>query len=79
MYEDLSYSDNLEEYIMLRLRLTDGFSLSEFKEKFGYDILEKNDKIKLMKNNNLINIDNDRLYLTEKGINVCDSIILQLI
>lgn len=39
--ESLSEKDFSEEYIMLRLRLKNGLSLSEYKNKFGHDIEKK--------------------------------------
>ena len=39
--ESLSEKDFSEEYIMLRLRLKNGLSMSEYKNKFGHDIDKK--------------------------------------
>jgi oxygen-independent coproporphyrinogen-3 oxidase len=70
----------IEEYLMLNLRLEDGFLLDDFNKKTGLDFkkafavpLEKLHKM------GLIYIDDYRFSLTDEGILLLDSVILTLI
>ena len=68
------------EKIMMGLRLAEGVSISELKEKFGYDILnEKEKSLTDYSNAELIKIENDRIVISEKGLYISDSIIIGLI
>ncbi len=76
----VTLTDLYQEFIMLRLRLAMGFSLTEFNNIFGYDFYLKNKNtvdqlIKL----ELAQIKNGRFSLTDRGFDVCDSIILKFI
>lgn len=78
--EKLCQTDRYEEFIMLRLRMKDGIDLNEFKCLFNYDLLStKHQNIDFLINNGLINVGSDRITLTEKGFDLCDSVILKLI
>ncbi|MBN1153513.1 radical SAM family heme chaperone HemW [candidate division KSB1 bacterium] len=69
--ETLSQEQQHIEYTMLGLRKTSGFSLSDFKRKFGYDFLDryKETLIFLQQNENpYITVENDRVHLTEEGL-----------
>lgn len=79
-FQKLNAKDKYEEYIMLRLRLIDGFNLTEFENIFEYDFCvakqsEINDLISL----DLVKICNGRFMLSDRGLDVCDAIILKLI
>ena len=72
-------SGGKEEYIMLNLRLKSGISPTEFERKFGrplnnsfLDICRKLEKAELLKIA-------DRIYLTNKGMLVSNSIITKLL
>ena len=72
--------DKLEEYIMLGLRLKDGIDLNFLKNEFNYDLLSlKKDNINKLLNLKLIEINNDRLFATDGGFYVLNSIIIELI
>lgn len=78
--EKQTINDKIEEYIMLGLRLKNGIDVSYLKEKFDYDILkEKSLTIEKLKKLNLIEIKNNRLYATDLGFYVLNTIILELI
>ena len=79
-FQKLTDQDIYEEYIMLRLRLIDGFDLCEFKSIFGYDFyLAKQSIINELMSMNLVKIRNGRFMLSDKGLDVCDSIVIKLI
>ena len=68
------------EYVMLALRLKNGFSLSNYKKLFSEDFIQgREDKIAHFKKAGYLTIDNDRLSLTEKGFYVSNSIIVELL
>lgn len=71
-------SGSAEEYIMLRLRISEGISLSELK---GYGISLTADflkKCELFTKNGLINMENNRITLTDKGMLLSNTIIIAL-
>ena len=63
----LSDSDKLSEKMILGLRMTDGINIVKVKQEFGVDPLQKFDLESLFKYN-LIEIKDNNLKLTEKGI-----------
>lgn len=71
----LSVKEQMEEYMFLGLRMTEGVSRNSFMEKFGYDmdkiygnVISKYNKI------GMIDVRGDRVFLTEKGIDVSNVI-----
>ncbi len=73
--EKISLQEEIEEIIMLSLRLKKGLNLVKFKEKY-YDLIETNKNLidKYLKLN-LIKIEKNNLSLTEKGILIANKII----
>lgn len=70
----------IEEYLMLNLRLEDGFSLSDFKKRTGKDFTkEYADKIEKLHKYGLIYIDDHRFAVTDEGMLLLDFVILTLI
>ena len=68
------------EYVMLGIRLREGISLSEYKEKFGCDFLfGREDAISNMIQGGYAAIDGDRLYLTERGFYISSYLLTELI
>ena len=80
IYEEKgSLDDNLSEFVMLGLRTARGISLSEFKARFGEDFLASRQReVDGLIKNGLAEIFDDRLYLTEQGMFVSNSIICEL-
>lgn len=70
-----------QEYIMLRLRLKKGLNLNELKNKYNdASIINKiMEKSEFLKEQGLIEINNDVLNLTQKGFLLSNSIISELI
>ncbi len=69
-----------DEYVMMRLRLSEGISLSEFKRKFGFDFTDGRDKIlSELENHGLLTLNGDRLALTEHGFYVSNSILTEIL
>ncbi len=73
-------NDAIYEYIMLRLRLSDGIVLSEFKKKFGFDFLDgRKDKITKFVKLGLATLTDDAFSLTEKGFFLSNAILVELL
>ena len=68
------------EYVMLHLRMADGFSLSEYKALFGIDFCIGREKIiEKLAGLELLEQNADILSLTEKGFYVSNAILTELI
>ncbi len=71
---------NEEEYIMLALRLNEGLDGKKFREKYGRDLDESVFlKAKKYEKNGLLKIEGDRIYLTDEGFLLSNSIISDLL
>ena len=69
-----------EEAIMMGLRLTEGLSCTELRERFGYDILsEKADAIRSLTDSGYLLLENDRLKLAPKALFISDEVIVRVI
>ena len=78
--ETLDCEEKAYEYVMLRLRLKEGFSLVEYKNLFGKDFLAtRYSEIQELCKNGYVIIDNDRISLTEKGFYVSNIILSDLL
>ena len=78
--EMLSKSDEEEYYIMLNLRLQDGFSLKEFEKNFGVNFLTKYAKsINKLTSSGLIHLKDDRIMTTDEGLILLDRVLLEFI
>lgn len=74
------YGGNEEEFIMLSLRLKNGLSFAEFKNKFGKDISQKLiDKAKMYAKSGFMSVDSEKICFTPKGFLVSNTIISDLI
>ena len=68
------------EYVMLKLRLSDGFLLSDYIERFGVSFLsDKEDMIHRFTEKGLLRVDNGRLALTERGFYLSNSILVEFL
>lgn len=69
-----------EEYIMLRLRLTDGIDLNEYEKVFGSDAVKdfKKDIEKYVRNN-FMKINDNKVFFTPNGMLVSNTILADLL
>ena len=79
--EDLVDRDSYEtEFIMMHLRLCDGLSLSEYARTFGRPFLDgRETAIEKYRSLGYLDIRDGRVFLTEKGFYISNSIISELI
>lgn len=73
--EKLNLHSQMEEYMFLGLRLIDGVSVTSFKTMFGGDMLDVAEyqlHTTKMLNEKLLILDEDRLRLSSKGIDVAN-------
>lgn len=78
--EERSVSDRMEEHIMLETRMVRGLNLSRWRQVFGEDFLEKRRRaIRKLENYGLIEIENGFLRLTAMGLELQDSVVLELL
>ncbi|MEA5095483.1 MAG: radical SAM family heme chaperone HemW [Sedimentibacter saalensis] len=69
--EEMNKEELMFEYIMLRLRLTEGLDANEFKRKFNVDFNEKYKvQIKYLTDNKLIENNESILRLTQRGMDI---------
>ena len=71
----LSQKDQIEEFMFLGLRMTDGISRKEFAKQFGVD-LEKvyGDILKAQANSGLLLLDGNMVKLTKKGVDLSNAV-----
>lgn len=71
----LSKNEEMEEFMFLGLRLMDGVGKAEFQKQFHCDMKEVyKDVIEKQKKAGLISENEERVYLTEKGIDLSNSV-----
>ncbi|WBB29017.1 radical SAM family heme chaperone HemW [Parvimonas micra] len=62
------------EYIIMNIRLKEGFLISDYNRLFESDFLEENKKaVKIGLENNVVEIKDDRIYFTKRGFDIMDS------
>ena len=68
------------EYVMLHLRLAEGFDLSEYRELFGRNFRQgREESLSMMEKNGLLTMESDRISLTESGFYVSNNILTELL
>ena len=68
------------EYVMLKLRLSDGFLLSEYEDLFGKSFLSGREEIvDRLGKEGLLEIENGALRLTERGFYLSNSILVEFL
>lgn len=76
----LSVEDEMYEYAMLHLRTVRGFSLSQYCERFGVDFIQGRrevlDTLRAMK---YLDVQDGRLFLTDKGLYVSNRILTEIL
>lgn len=69
-----------EETLMLGFRMNKGISITEYDKKFRCDFFKRfNKAIVKLKAQNLIEIKDERIYLTQNGLDLCDSVVLEFL
>ena len=78
--ETITERDNAYEYAMMNLRLANGFSLAEYKKRFGFDFKDgKNALISKLITGGYIGEKDGKIFLTEKGFYVSNTILSELL
>ena len=78
--ESIDMESKAYEYVMLSLRLSEGFSTEEYKKLFGFDFLSsRKDVISKFISSGHMKHENNRIYLTEKGFYISNAILTELI
>ncbi len=71
VHERMNYEDLMFEYIMLRLRLSEGVDIHEFNSRFSTDFIKiYQEQISHLGKNNLIELSDGHIKLTEKGMDI---------
>ncbi len=79
-YHQLSREEEIEETLMLGLRLIDGISLEGFSERYGIELEEVYQReLKQLLKNRLIKVEAGRLSLTEQGILLANQVLAEFI
>ena len=67
--------DKQKEFMLLGLRMIDGVSIKEFKNKFAQNpIYLFREELNKLVNNNLLKIDEDKIKLTNKGLDLANQV-----
>ncbi|KXB64413.1 putative oxygen-independent coproporphyrinogen III oxidase [Parvimonas sp. KA00067] len=81
----IDFSENLDmatkkfEYIIMNMRLKEGFLISDYNKLFNVSFLEDNKKV--VENaikNDVVEIKEDRIYFTKKGFDIMDSFFVDI-
>ena len=76
--EKLSTEERMEEFMFLGLRMMKGISQEKFSVEFGVNIEEVyGEQIEKLKKLELLEENGDRIYLTEKGIDISNSVFVE--
>lgn len=71
--EEQNEESKLREYMILQLRLLDGVSVEKVNEKFHVDVMcHFENQIKKMQDLGLLKVENGRIFLTEKGLDLAN-------
>lgn len=75
-----SAKDNMEEFMFLGLRKTEGISISDFKSKFNVNIYDiYGSVINKYKDLGLIKVGQDKVYLSQKAVHISNTIMSDFI
>jgi len=74
----IEYEEEVFESVMLGLRMTRGIDRSGFELRFGVDVVQKfKTTISKLQKNGLLNVKEDSVSLTEQGLNVQNSVLVE--
>lgn len=75
-----SREDSIEEFLFMGMRLVEGISLSGFRDRFSEDIMDIfGDEIRKHVKDGLLVLEGDRMYFTEKGMDLSNHVLSDLI
>ncbi len=78
--EVLSWQDQVEEFMFLGLRLTDGISVKEFHQIFGKEIRDVyKAQIEKLMEQGLLKVEKEMLCLTRRGISLSNQVFVELL
>lgn len=77
--ENYSLRDEMGIYVFTGLRKAEGLSLREFKRLFGENLFDVYDESIVARNKGLLVLNDDRLYLTEHGMDVSNRIMAEFV
>lgn len=78
--ESITENDEAFEYVMMRLRLAEGFSLLDYRARFGVDFTKgREDLIERYRTLGYLDISDDRIRLTECGFYISNTILSDLL
>lgn len=78
--EKLSSEDREKEFIIMNMRITEGFSIGEINKKFGINFVDKYNKvIEKHKEYSAVEIEGDRFKFTDYGLDVTNSFYIDII
>lgn len=77
--EVISAHDEQSEFVMLSLRLSDGFSLSRFAERFGVDFFSRFPQATRLVKLGMLSVNGDAVRIPDDKIYVCNSILADLV
>ncbi len=78
--QDLTLGDEMEEFMFLGLRKIKGISISTFEKNFQRSIWEIYGKqLRKFEEEKLLVINQDTIYLTEQGLDVCNAIFVEFL
>ncbi len=79
-HEKQSKEQMMKEYMLLGLRKIDGVKISEFKEKFVDNPLYYfREQLNKLVKQNLVEVSEDRIYLTDKGLDLANIVWMEFI
>ena len=78
--EIVDEKSDLEYFLLTNLRLEKGFSRKEFINRFGIDFVSKyKDKVVSLEKKSLLIVNDDKIMLSDEGLMIMDSILVELI
>lgn len=77
--ETLTKESELEDFFLTNLRLDDGFSLADFEKRFGFSFLDRYGNVfEKERQLGLLALKEGRLFATDRGLEILDSVLLSL-
>ncbi len=78
--EDITAVDEAFEYAMMRLRLAEGFSLTDYRARFGRDFTDgRSEAVERYRSLGYLTVTDDRISLTERGFYISNTILSDLL